>query len=102
MTTVKLIYPAFKCGHPHVAEAIVDVRLTPKQIIVDRGTAADVTYVNGHTSRPIIAGSFRFWRGNGAPVGGHPMLRAWQLADGEHERLNAEANEQQAKARKGD
>lgn len=95
--TAKLIYPAFRCGQPHVAEATVEVRLTPKQIVVGRQTDPQIIYMDGRTSGPRLGrAEFRYWRHNGSLIGGHPMMRSWQLADGERKRLNAEAGERTA------
>ena len=89
---VKLIYPTIKCGLPHIAEATVEARLTPKQIVVEWDKHPQIAYVNGHTSGPTGVGEPRFWRHNGACIGGHPMNRTWQLADGEMERVNRKAS----------
>lgn len=88
--TVKLIYPSYRCGWPHVAEATAEVRLTPKQIVVLYKLEYKIVYVNGYTRGPSGIGPHRYWRGNGAEVGGDPMRRRWRLAPGELERLNAE------------
>ena len=93
--TAKLIYPAFKCGRPHVAEATVEVRLTPKQVVVLYRLKYEIVYVNGYNRGPTGIGPHRYWRGNGAQVSGHPMRRSWQLADGELERLDIEAGQQE-------
>jgi hypothetical protein len=72
---IELICPSNLCGKPHIAEATVDARLTPKQIV----------YVNGHTRGPTGIGDMRFWRRNGMRVGGS-IYGSWRLADGELER----------------
>ncbi len=88
--TVKLIYLASRCGRPHVAEAIVECRLTAKQIVVDANSVKhlSITYVSGHTRGPTGIGAVRYWRHNGRRVGGDPMRTSWQLAPGELPRLN--------------
>lgn len=90
MMEVKLIAPGFRCGQPHVAEAIVEVRLTPKQVVIARQRHPPIVYVNGHTRGPTGIGDVRFWRHNGTRVGGS-ISGSWRLAPGELERLNAEA-----------
>lgn len=96
--TVKLIYPAFKYGKPHVAEVTVPVRLTPKQIVALEEKHVNIVYVNGYTRGPTGLGPHKYWRRNGHEVGG--LRRSWRLAPGELERLNA--NDKQAKAGKDD
>jgi hypothetical protein len=87
---VKLIYPSCMCDRPHVAEADVECRLTPKQIVVSPEHLPTIVYVNGHTHGPSMVGEYRYWRHNGQRVAGY-SLRSWRLATGELERLNDEA-----------
>ena len=89
---VKLIYPAGYCDHPHVAEAMVDARLTPKQVVIEWQKRPRIVYVNGHTRGPTGIGDVKFWRHHGRRVGGDSRIRSWRLAPGELERLNAEAS----------
>lgn len=91
--TVKLIYPAFLCGRPHVAEATVECRLTPRQIVIGEVCQPQIRYVNGHRHGPTGIGPRRYWLRNGQEVGWGDSLRhrSWRLADGELERLNDEA-----------
>lgn len=86
--TVKLISPAFLYDKPHVAEAMVEVRLTPKQVVLDWQRHPQIVYVNGHTRGPTGIGDCRFWRHNGSRVGGE-INGSWRLAPGELERVNA-------------
>lgn len=88
MTMIKLIYPAFKCGQPHKAEATVEVRLTPQHIVIERQRHPQIICVNGHTRGPTGIGAVRYWRHNGMRVGGSIVSGSWQLADGERERLD--------------
>lgn len=84
---IKLIYPAFLADELHAAEATVEARLTPKQIIIDKQYGPkDITYVNGHTSGPIGIGPRKWWRAYGHMIN-KPSCRTWQLAPGEVERL---------------
>lgn len=88
---VKLIYPAGLCGRPHIAEATVEARLTPKQIVIEWQKHPQIRYVNGHTRGPTGIGDARWWRHTGRRVGGDSMMRGWRLAPGELERVNREA-----------
>jgi hypothetical protein len=88
---VKLIYPASLCDRPHVAEAMVEARLTPKQIVVPRQEEPQIRYTSPHSSKLWLGMiELRFWRHHGRRVGS--ALRSWRLAPGELERLNAEAS----------
>lgn len=84
---VKLICPVWECGRPHQAEAMVEARLTPQQIVITWQRHPQIVYVNGHTRGPIGIGTMRFWRHNGMRVGGS-ISGSWQLAVGERERVN--------------
>lgn len=85
VVVVKLICPAGRCDRPHVAEATVDARLTPKQIVIAWQRHPRIVYVNGHTQGPTGIGDMRFWRHNGSRVGGE-ISGSWDLALGELER----------------
>lgn len=88
--TVKLVYPAYRCDRPHVAEAMVRARLTPKQVIVDTAKQPQIILVNGATSGPSWIGPHKYWRKHGHCVGWYPSQRTWQLAPCELERLNSD------------
>ena len=92
---VKLIYPECYYSELHVAEATVEARITPRQIVIERQSRPQVVYVNGHTRGPTGIGACRWWRHNGMRVGGS-IRGSWQLADGELERLNYEASKREA------
>jgi len=91
---IRLTYPSKIAGRPHEAEALAEVRVTPKQVVV---VSAEITFRLRPTSHPRFhnrgfpsGGPLRFWRKNGRELGHSWMTPGWSISREQLDRIEKE------------